>query len=52
MIHRLDPPVTLMDESGEQPDRRGSFLRLSFAKREELLEQAVEGFTAGPVRVR
>jgi aminotransferase len=30
------------------PDRRGSFLRLSFGKREEVLEQAVERLSGGP----
>ena len=30
------------------PDRRGSFLRLSFGKREEVLEQAVERLGSGP----
>jgi N-succinyldiaminopimelate aminotransferase len=30
------------------PDRRGSFLRLSFGKREEVLAQAVERLAGGP----
>jgi aminotransferase len=30
------------------PDRRGSFLRLSFGKREEVLAQAVERLASGP----
>lgn len=30
------------------PDRRGSFLRLSFGKREELIAQAVERLAGGP----
>jgi len=33
---------------GRAPDRRGRFLRLSFGKREELLEEAVERLKAGP----
>jgi aminotransferase len=31
-----------------RPDRRGSFLRLSFGKREEVLEQAVARLAGGP----
>jgi len=30
------------------PDRRGSFLRLSFGKRDELIGQAVERLSGGP----
>ena len=33
---------------GEAPDRRGTFLRLSFGKREEQLERAVERLANGP----
>ena len=33
---------------GTAPDRRGRFLRLSFGKREELLEEAVRRLSGGP----
>jgi aminotransferase len=37
-------------EAGTSPDRRGSFLRLSFGKRESQIRQAVERLSSGPAQ--